>query len=118
MNKIIELGGKADDIIFANPCKQRSHIECAKKHGIKLMTFDSKEELTNIHDVYPEAELIFRISVESTDAPGAMGKKFGAPRELWQEVLEECIVKNMKVRGVSFHVGTGGCSFSVYQRSL
>ena len=86
--------------------------------GVKLMTFDSCEEATKIHSVYPDAELVFRIAQEETNAPGPMGKKFGAPSPLWLSILKHCMSLNLKVRGVSFHVGTGGCSFEAYEVSL
>jgi len=52
-----------------------------------------------------------RIAVVETDAPNPMGKKFGAPEILWDQILDECKSLNMDLRGVSFHVGSGGCSF-------
>jgi len=75
------------------------------------MTFDCEEEVQNIKNIYPEAELVLRIAVEETDAPCPMGKKFGAPREFWHSIMVKCKELDMKVRGVSFHVGSGGCSF-------
>ena len=47
-----------------------------------------------------------------------MGKKFGAPEVLWESILETCIKLNMSLRGVSFHVGSGGCSFEAYEESI
>jgi ornithine decarboxylase len=82
------------------------------------MTFDSSEEVYNIQAVYPEAELVLRIAVNETEARCPMGKKFGAPREFWSEILQTCFDTKMKVRGVSFHVGSGGCSYDAYERTL
>ena len=31
-----------DDIIFANPCKQQSHLEKAREHNVAMMTFDTR----------------------------------------------------------------------------
>lgn len=75
------------------------------------MVIDSSEEAENIQEVYPEAELVLRIAVTETDAPNPMGKKFGAPEKLWDSILETCKRIQMRLRGVSFHVGSGGCSF-------
>lgn len=82
------------------------------------MTFDSVEEATKIQAIYPEAELVLRIAVEETDAPCPMGKKFGAPLELWDEILDGCLKLKVNLKGVSFHVGSGGCSFDVYKSSV
>ena len=53
-----------------------------------------------------------------TDAPNPMGKKFGAPEQLWEGILETCKNIGMSLRGVSFHVGSGGCSFDAYSDSI
>ena len=45
-------------IIFANPCKQSSHIKYAADHDVTLMTFDSEEELLKINDIYPNAKYV------------------------------------------------------------
>ena len=38
----------AEDIIFANPCKLRSHLVYAREVGVKRMTFDSELELHKV----------------------------------------------------------------------
>ena len=108
---VLGLGGKAENIIYANPCKSTEHVIIARKAGVKVLVIDSTEEVENIQEVYPEAELVLRIAVTETDAPNPMGKKFGAPEQLWDSILETCKRLKMRVRGVSFHVGSGGCSF-------
>lgn len=82
------------------------------------MTFDSAEEAEKISEVYPDAELILRIDVAVTDAPSPMSKKFGAKQHNWLPILKRCQQLNMRVRGVSFHVGTGGVSFLPYKTSI
>lgn len=75
----LELGVLAENIIYANPCKNDEHLMYAKEKGVTKMTFDCVEEAQNIHKIFPHAEVILRIAVEETDAPSPMGKKFGAP---------------------------------------
>jgi ornithine decarboxylase len=82
------------------------------------MTFDCINEVDKIHSIYPEAELVLRIAVENTNAPAPMGKKFGAVFELWEPILIHCKELGMRVKGVSFHVGSGGCAFEQYENSL
>jgi ornithine decarboxylase len=83
-----------------------------------MMTFDCVEEVEKIARIHPGAQLVLRIAVEVTDAPCPMSIKFGAPRETWEENVEACKKHNMRLRGVSFHVGTGGCSFAAYENSI
>lgn len=118
IERVMGLGAHPDQIIFANPCKSEAHILFAKQVGVKRMTFDSSEEAEKIAALYPEAELVLRIAVEDTDAPCPMTKKFGAPLELWDEILDTIIRLNTNLVGVSFHVGSGGCSPDVYRTSL
>ena len=47
-----------------------------------------------------------------------MGKKFGAHMSHWSQNLDAAKALGMKVRGVSFHVGTGGCKFDAYRISI
>jgi len=49
-------GIEGDRIIFAHPTKYPSHIEYAKKMGVKQMTVDGESELLKIKDIFPEAE--------------------------------------------------------------
>ena len=43
-------------IIYANPCKQISHIKYAAQKGVELMTFDNKSELEKVKIHYPTAK--------------------------------------------------------------
>lgn len=87
---VLSLGAKPQQIIYANPCKTEDHIAYAKQVNVRLMTFDSIEEAEKIMQIFPDAELVLRIAVEETDAPCPMGRKFGAPLELWDEILDGC----------------------------
>ena len=49
IRKALELRATPDQIIFANPCKSLEAIAYAKERGVKLMTFDCKEEAGKIH---------------------------------------------------------------------
>ena len=118
MKTVLMFGAKPENIIYANPFKSEENLAYAKSQGIRLMTFDCEEEVANVQKIFPDAELVLRIAVEDTDAPCPMGKKFGAPREFWPSILDKCKELGMKVRGVSFHVGSGGCSFKAYKDAI
>jgi ornithine decarboxylase len=66
---VLNLGAKASQIIYANPCKGDEHILFAKEKGVNLMTFDSAEEALNIKRLHPKAEVVLRIQIEDTDSP-------------------------------------------------
>ena len=43
-------------IIYANPCKQNSHIRYAAMNHVALMTFDNLSELHKVNANYPDAK--------------------------------------------------------------
>ena len=66
-----------DKIIYANTCKAVSHLKFAKENGVKKTTFDSEFELLKIKEIFPEAELVIRLSVEEFDSKYSFKDKFG-----------------------------------------
>ena len=47
-----------------------------------------------------------------------MGSKFGAPEEYWGDIVDTCKKIKADLRGISFYVGTGGCSFETYETQI
>ncbi|DAZ97576.1 TPA: hypothetical protein N0F65_005548 [Lagenidium giganteum] len=114
----LQLGFSPQDIIFANPVKQPSHLAFAANHGVCLMTFDSVDELRKIHKIMPSAQLVLRMYVDSSDAKFGMGIKFGATLADAPELLREAAALAMNVVGVSFHVGSACTRASVFQDAI
>ena len=55
---MLSLGAKPEQIIYANPCKQFSHIRYARDNGVKLVVFDNEEELERLKGIFPNAQLV------------------------------------------------------------
>lgn len=53
---ILELGVAPERIVYANPCKQISHIKYAARKGVGLMTFDNELELYKVKTHFPSAK--------------------------------------------------------------
>lgn len=53
---VLDLGVPPELVIYANPCKQISHITYAAKRGVKLMTFDNELELHKVKKHFPTAK--------------------------------------------------------------
>ncbi|KAK3709432.1 hypothetical protein QZH41_020425, partial [Actinostola sp. cb2023] len=119
----LSVGSKPSDIIYAHPCKKPSYIRFAAKRGVSMMTFDSKEELFKIKELYPNAEyvqkqcslifllaLVLLIRFRPTFKGGALydvnGFKFGAAVEDCSDILAVAKDLGLNVIGVSFHVGS------------
>ncbi|KAJ8333068.1 hypothetical protein SKAU_G00419640 [Synaphobranchus kaupii] len=95
------LGVDPSRIIYANPCKQMSHLKYASVHGVQMMTFDSEEELVR--------PLVLRITADDSKAVFQLSVKFGATLKSCRRLLERAQVLGLDIIGVSFHVG-GGCT--------
>ena len=115
---IMSLGADSNDLIFANPMKSEDQILEAKRYGVKKMTFDSVEELEKIATFFPKAECILRIAAKQTDARFDLSEKYGASLKDVDSILKASKKLGLYIKGVAFHVGSGGCTFEVYKNSI
>ena len=53
---MLNLGVPASKIVYANPCKQASHVRFAAQHSVALTTFDNEMELHKMKKLYPNAK--------------------------------------------------------------
>lgn len=118
INAVLSHGVAPTDVIYANPCKQPSHIAFAASHGVDTMTFDSTDELTKIHAINPRAKLVLRLYVDDTKAICRLGTKFGAMVHDVPAILAHAKHLALDVVGVSFHVGSGCFSVSAYSDAV
>eukprot|EP00954_Amorphochlora_amoebiformis_P015496 1215646-Amorphochlora_amoeboformis.AAC.1 len=108
----------ADRVIYANPCKSVEHLRRARLLGVKLMTFDNHSELVKIAREYPDAELILRILVDDSHAVCQMGQKYGSTLDNVPSLLDTAKSLNLKVRGISYHVGSGCGSAQAFSNAV
>ena len=118
IQELISCGAQPKDIIFANPCKPKSHIEYAGKFGVKLMTFDNTEELYKVARYMPDAQLVLRIRVPDEHAVCVLGTKYGAELDDVTILLSLAKELGLNVTGVSFHVGSGCTNAVAYKFAL
>ncbi|RWR98950.1 hypothetical protein B4U80_06104, partial [Leptotrombidium deliense] len=104
---VLSCGVSPSKIIYANPCKSKSHIEYAMSENVELMTFDNEEELYKIADCAPEAKLVVRIKVDDSHSKYHLGRKFGIVVKKVPYLLQVAKHLGLDVVGVSFHVGSG-----------
>ncbi|KAJ5090694.1 hypothetical protein N7532_009378 [Penicillium argentinense] len=103
----LQTGIDPSRIIYAQPCKTKSYLRYAKEVGVKQMTFDNADELYKIKATFPEAELYLRILTDDSTSLCRLSMKFGASMDVAQQLLELAHQLELKVVGVSFHVGSG-----------
>jgi ornithine decarboxylase len=104
---VLEAGVSADRIIYANPCKQPSHIRYAVANGVRLMTFDNVDELRKVRRISGEVGMVLRVLTDDSKSVCQLGTKFGAPLEHVESLLEAARDLDVRLVGVSFHVGSG-----------
>jgi ornithine decarboxylase len=108
----------ADRIIFANPCKQISHIRHARDHGVKMCTVDNVYEVQKLKQHWPDCHIVLRIKPDDSQSKTPFSSKFGASLGNCKAIIRECKALDMKMVGVSFHVGTGCYSAQSYANTL
>lgn len=118
MELALSSGCPPEDVIFANPIKSLSDIAFARAKGVKKMTFDNAEELHKIQSVFPDAEVVLRLLPDDSGSLMRFGSKFGADEAVVADLLSLAQVLNLKVIGVSFHIGSGCFDPTKYRDAL
>jgi len=118
IQQVLGSGVDSNSIIYANPCKMKSHIEFAKSSGVHLMTFDNAHELKKIAESDSDAKLILRIITDDSKSVCRFSTKFGAPLDTTRELLTLAKSLGLNVVGVSFHVGSGCMSVDSFVSAI
>jgi len=109
---------KPTDILYANPCKQKTHLRHAAQRGVTIMTFDNATELQKIKENHSKADLLLRIVTDDSQSICKFSQKFGAHFSDCAALLEMSVQLGLNVVGVSFHVGSGCMSVSAFTYAL
>jgi len=107
IQKMLSLGARPSSIIYANPCKQLSHLRYAKDVGVEMITFDNADELCKIKMVHPHCKLLLRLLPDDSKSVCRLGNKYGARLSMVEYLLKLSQQLELKVCGVSYHVGSG-----------
>jgi ornithine decarboxylase len=102
-----KLNNFSERMILSNPFKTVRDLMCAKKYGISLTVADTQDELKKIKEVYPQARVLWRISVKS-NARIQMSDKFGASIDNLDKDLKFAKDLGINLVGIHFHRGSGG----------
>lgn len=106
---------KSTSIIFANPCKRPSDIEFLVEQKIRWTTFDSVSEVEKIGK---GVGLVLRIRADDPQSKLPFGSKYGALETEIPTLLEAARSHQLKVVGVSFHVGSGARTADAYRAAI
>eukprot|EP00923_Selenidium_pygospionis_P019522 GHVN01034142.1.p1 GENE.GHVN01034142.1~~GHVN01034142.1.p1 ORF type:complete len:887 (+),score=83.30 GHVN01034142.1:4763-7423(+) len=118
MRAVLDIGQADTELIYSNPCKQRSGLQFAREVGVSLMVFDNEEELLKIAKYYSEAHLLLRIRTDDRDSQCPMSGKFGTPPPSWEPLIKKAAELNLNLVGVDFHVGSGCNRLGAFRQAL
>ncbi|ORX41506.1 hypothetical protein BCR32DRAFT_298730 [Anaeromyces robustus] len=118
ISKMLSYGVPPNKIIYANPCKQNSHIRFAAANGVEMMTFDNIDELYKVKKYHPNAKMVLRVLTDDSNSLCKLGLKFGASPSAARELLEKAKELEINVIGVSFHVGSGCFAASAFNDAV
>ncbi len=116
--RVMNVGVSPDRIIFANPCKMSSQIKYARAKDVDTLVFDSVVELTKIQLYHGNAQLVIRIKTDDKNSMCRFSCKFGADMEEIEEILKRAKELQLRVVGVSFHVGSGCMDTETYRTAI
>ena len=114
----LDTGVSASSIIYANTVKGVDHLKYALSTGVSMMTFDSEYELEKIKKYYPGASLVLRIKADDSHSHYQFSTKFGCSVSEAKVCLEKAKELDLKVIGVSFHVGSKCGKAEVYGSTI
>ena len=126
VSKAVECGFKDDEIVFAGVGKSDNEIKIALKQNIFCFNVESSQELDVINSIATSvnkvAKIAFRIN-PNIDAnthhyitTGLEENKFGINTWELPEILEKTnSLKNLKLTGLHFHIGSQITDFEVYK---
>jgi diaminopimelate decarboxylase len=118
INQVLKITNDPNKIIFANPCKMSSHIRCASRNNIPLLTFDCEEELYKIKLNYPDSRLLLRIVVDDSKSVCPFSSKFGCNLDELENLFLIIIKLELNLVGFSFHVGSNCKSVDSYYNAF
>lgn len=106
LRQLKNLGVPPDKIGCFNPIKPTSFIKSLKEYGVKMMAFDSVQEMDKIAENAPGSELILRLQVDNEGSDWPLTKKFGVQATEAIDLIKYGRKKGLSVTGLTFHVGS------------
>jgi ornithine decarboxylase len=114
----IEAGVDPNDIIYANPVKRATDIRYAWSRGVTMTTVDSDYEIAKIDQCAPHMKVILRIKASDPTAQCVLSNKYGVEFSDAKRLLALAKCLNIRVIGISFHVGSGCRDQSSYKVAM
>jgi ornithine decarboxylase len=92
--------------IHTHPIKRDSDIRDALRYGVTTFVADNPDEIRKFVRYRKRAELLLRVSFRSPTAVCDLSRKFGCEPGAVLGMIEQARRLGIRVRGLSFHVGS------------
>lgn len=111
-------GIPAERCIHTHPIKRDSDIRDALRYGVKIFVADNPDEIRKFARYRKRAELLIRVSFRSPDAVVDLSRKFGCEPGAVLGLIEQARRLGIRVRGLSFHVGSQATEPTKYVEAI
>lgn len=108
-----------DHIVYANPCKSHIDLQYAKDElNSPTTVIDSYQELDKLIEVNYNGSALIRILTDDKNSKIPFSGKFGINPVEVNLLGMYAKAKNINIKGISFHVGSGGNDGKVYYNTI
>ncbi len=105
--KLVKAAGIAPErCIHSHPIKSDADIRAALRFGVRTFVADNPDEIRKFVPHRRRAELLLRVSFRNPSAVVDLSRKFGCEPTAVRRLLELARSLGVRVRGLSFHVGS------------
>jgi ornithine decarboxylase len=111
-------GIAADRCIHTHPIKRDSDIRDALRYGVTTFVADNPDEIRKFARHRKRAELLLRVSFRSPNAVVDLSRKFGCEPSAVLGLIELARSLGIRVRGLSFHVGSQATAPTKYVEAI
>ena len=111
-------GIAAERCIHTHPIKRDSDIRDALRYGVTTFVADNVDEIKKFVRYRKRAELLLRVSFRSPNAVVDLSRKFGCEPGAVLGLIEAARRLGIRVRGLSFHVGSQATAPTKYVEAI
>lgn len=108
------IGANPAAAIHTHPIKRDRDIANALQFGCSTFVVDNIDELLKFRRYRSRAEILLRISFRGKDATCDLSRKFGCSLGDVPYLLTEAAINGIRVKGLSFHVGSQSVSSAAH----
>jgi ornithine decarboxylase len=106
IRRVLDLGGRPDDLLYTKPINKERELEFAHRAGIRWFVVDNQDEIGKLSRAAPDSNVLVRLKVNTRDAVVDLSYKFGARPNDAVQLIQKINQEGLTVRGLSFHVGS------------